>query len=560
MLGFSRPPVLDKQQFVKNTIYGNLANSDAPECVHKLTLDSKQELTIDPRTVGIEPIDELQLSNIISRESYLTSFPWDSTAAPGDCIFSSRVTPVQFGIEVVQTGTSRLTSTLLSYTSQLFEYWTGDMEYRFSVVASTYHKGRLLITYDPFPTSGIGLPPSNALYSRIVDISEVKDFVIKVSYSQPTPYMVVNTLVEMCSTIFPSTNSFMNGPSTISGVSNQVLGTNGILNVYVLNPLLNPSADDTGVPEVLVYTKACDNFRFAGLRRLTNSVGTVLPNAALTLESHSLESPVEKIVTTTLSNVQDSDPFPLVWYGETFSSLRSLLKRYSYYVSYTPSIGVWGTNPVNQTYSQSWTLVRSNIPQYIGYDGSGFAGVSPNRYSPGKVTALSYIMPMFVGCRGGMRYKYGVSSFGNKQQTGVMSVSRHGYNVGTYYSALAPISNTTLVDVGMRVNSAAATTSGSTVTDLFIQPVIEVELPYYSTNRFDYVRGVVESNGDFYIDPANALFAPPQCHKVDITIPPSTNSGDNLMSLDSYVSVGEDFQLFWLLNAPPVYANTRYDD
>jgi len=557
VLGFSRPPVLDKQVFVKNQVYGNMANVDAPECLHKLTLDSKQELTIDPRTVGIEPIDELQISNIISRSSYLTQFQWSPSDAPGDLIWSTRVTPMQVGIENVSTGSTRFTPTLLSYVSQLFNWWTGDIEYSFSIVASNYHKGRLLIVYDPSPPNVSTVPDSNSVYTRVIDISEVKDFEIRVAYSQGVPYMRVLTNRDCATAIYPTNFGQTYGGLISSTLPNSQLGSNGTLSVFVLNPLLNPSSSDTGIPSVLVSSKACDNFKFAGVRNMNEYlVGFTLPNVPILLDSHSLESPEDVIKTNTISTAADVDVYPLVWFGESFESLRSLLKRYNYYLSYYPTDSdVWGASPTLLTEASSWTMIRSNIPQYLGYDPTGFAGTGTSKYFPGRLTTLGYIMPMFVGMRGGIRYKYGLTSLGGEQQTGVMSVYRKP-DTGSYYqSNLVSVSASGVVNPSIRNFEVPQSSSGAIVTNLVIQPVAEVELPYYSPSRFSYIRGCVPGPSDTFparVDPSRDKYSGyySDSHAVNITVPASGTLANRSLALDAYVGVGEDFQLFWLLSAP----------
>lgn len=564
MFGFSRPPVLENQKFVKNLVYGNVANSDAPECVHKLTLDSKQELTIDPRTVGIEPIDELQIMNAISRESFMAKFDWSPASSAGTLIWSARVTPMQVAIQNVSAASTRFTPTLLSYVSQLFEWWTGDIEYSFSVVASNYHKGRLLIVYDPSPPGVATVPDSNSVYSRVVDISEVKDFTIRVAYSQGSPYMRVLTNTECASIIWPTFGGQTYGVGMLtSGIPNEQIGSNGTISVYVLNPLLNPSASDTGIPTVLVKSKACENFRFAGVRNLSEAkIGTVLPNVPIVaLQSQSLESPDTVISTKTVSTEQDVDKNPLVWFGETFSSLRPLLKRYNYNISYYPTNSAnWdtvATTTLAEVYV--WEVDKSNIPQYIGYDAIGFSGTGTNKKFPGRMTTLSYIMPMFVGMRGGIRYKYAFTSFWDSPATVPMTVSRNPDHQVTYESTLNIVSTSGALNPALRNSNAPQISSGASVTRTDVQPVTEIELPYYSNSRFSYIRGYVLNSGQTSIDPSVSVYGKSQGHTISCCLPYQKTASANGSSLaracaiDSYVSVGEDFQLFWLLSAPPTY-------
>ena len=67
--GYSRPPVISDIQLYKPNPTGNLANTDAADAVNRLTLDSKQELTVDSRTVGLDGTDHMDIKSIVTRES-----------------------------------------------------------------------------------------------------------------------------------------------------------------------------------------------------------------------------------------------------------------------------------------------------------------------------------------------------------------------------------------------------------------------------------------------------------------------------------------------------------
>lgn len=551
VFGFSRPVNLDKQSYIKNLSCGNISNVDSPECVHKLTLDSKQEITIDPRTAGIEPVDELQLSTILKRDSYLTQFQWGAVDSTGDLLWSSRVNPVQYAVNDYDSGlASCVTPTILAYCSQLFEYWTGDMEYTFSVVASTYHKGRLLVVYDPSPPTTNAMPDSNSVYSRIIDISEIKDFTVRIGYSQAQPYQIIRSFKSMLDTCGIGNAGLNYGPGILTGgISNANLGSNGTISVFVLNPLLNPSASDTGTPSVLVRTKACDNFRFAGVSTLgVEANGSVLPiSPPLLLESHSLTTVEPVLETETIAMIQDVDPYPLVWFGETFTSLRALLKRYNYFISYNgANSAIWGVTPSVPANISCWVITKTNMPNYIGYDPLGYSKIGLNSYFPGRLTTLTYIMPMYLGWRGGIRHKYRCTG----GATGLSAVVRspNDETLPNYESELNSIG---LINNASSVLTTAATvqtSSGGSLASPGISPIIEVEIPYYAPDRFTYCHGIAGYSLN-PAAPATALGAT-QRHLVSNNVPASASVN---LTMEDYVSVGEDFQLLWLLSAPPVY-------
>jgi hypothetical protein len=100
MFGYSRPIVLADILPYKPTYVGNLANTNVPDTSQKLTLDAKQELTIDPRVVGLSSVDELSIKSIATREAYLTTFNW-AVGAPIEGLLWNAEVLQSYGIRIL---------------------------------------------------------------------------------------------------------------------------------------------------------------------------------------------------------------------------------------------------------------------------------------------------------------------------------------------------------------------------------------------------------------------------------------------------------------------------
>jgi len=79
---------------------GGLANVNTPDAVNKLSLDIKQEVTVDPSVVGVSSADEMSIVGLAKRQSYYTTFPWQTggnpSAGPGTKLFQTQVMPTVF--------------------------------------------------------------------------------------------------------------------------------------------------------------------------------------------------------------------------------------------------------------------------------------------------------------------------------------------------------------------------------------------------------------------------------------------------------------------------------
>ncbi|APG78607.1 hypothetical protein 2 [Beihai paphia shell virus 2] len=248
IFGYSRPAVLSDIMPYKPTFVGNLANTNMPDSVQRLTLDSKQEVTIDPRTVGLGAADELAITPLACRESYVSSFPWTIAANSEQLLWNSEVTPMMWSENPITTP-SEIHMTPSCWVSLPFKHWRGSMEFRFQIVASQYHKGRLKIVWDPY------YPATNEYvtnYTWILDLAEEKDCTVKIGWGNQLGYC------------FSDTPGVASPPHSTTAIVSPPQGSaNGILSVYVVNELTVPNSITDNDIEINVFTKMCDDFEVA---------------------------------------------------------------------------------------------------------------------------------------------------------------------------------------------------------------------------------------------------------------------------------------------------------
>jgi hypothetical protein len=262
MFGYSRPvQQTEGISEYRPGLTGSMALTNIPDNVNKLALDVKQETTVDSRTVGLDGTDEMNIKSIVSRESYLTKFTWtendytNSGDLPDNLLFSIAVSPILFDIESAAAPVnSWLHFTPSGYVGNLFESWHGSMRFRFQIVASKFHRGRLRFVYEPTAAPpGQVFDEYNVNYTRIVDISEERDVVINVGHGQDKYWLKA---------AYPS---FL--PFSTTAASFPIYpadGLNGTLSVYVVNDLESPdpSLESLQDVEINVFTACGDDFEF----------------------------------------------------------------------------------------------------------------------------------------------------------------------------------------------------------------------------------------------------------------------------------------------------------
>lgn len=260
IFGYSRPrAVPDQLALVRQ--FGELAVTNFPDTSLSLALDSKKEVTIDPRVVGLAPIDEMSFLSIATREAYVGRFVWSESNATSDHLWSQAITP--FAGMVDNDGDFHIAP--MAMVALPFEFWKGSMEVRLQVVCSAYHRGRLRIAWDP---DYVADPNTfNVNYSTMLDISESTEITMRIGWGQSYDYLRTGLLA-----------NGINASGTAPPFFARPTFANGHLQVFVVNPLTSPSTAITDI-EINVFMKACEDFEVASPTTINLSKVKVLENA-----------------------------------------------------------------------------------------------------------------------------------------------------------------------------------------------------------------------------------------------------------------------------------------
>lgn len=517
LFGYSRPVIIEDTTPVRRYVLGNLANTDRRDPCTKLTVDSKQELSVDPAIVGVDVEDELVIKHIASVESYVTQFNMPTTAAAGAVLWNARVSPVH--PVFVDT---YVYNPACTFAVTPFKYWRGKMKYRFQIVASAYHKGRLLISYDPNFSSKLN---TNLQYSKIVDLADERDFTIEVCWTQPVSFLAVPSLL--------TNSNFQVAPYAVESGSH-----NGVITVSVMNELTTPNSSVNNDIAINVFVSAGDDFQVAvpvdvykGYSYL-RPVG-VLPQAG-DVEGMSDTGPEENAPISMDTKECVGEPLKLdntldVFFGEEISSFRQLLKRYTLHSVY-PLFGV----------DNSLTNISEfDFPVYRGFGPDARHVVTgPVNANIVNTTLINYLTPAFYAYRGGMRSKYLLVNGGTSPS--MLKVTRNegpslAYAVGT----IVPTNTNAATFSSTYLSPIPDGSLGCEETVTSIQPSVEVEFPFYSPQRFFLARGFSRTSNNGF----NRLR-----HIISVLLSPY---GTSRPYLERHVAVAEDFSLTLFQGQPP---------
>jgi hypothetical protein len=545
IFGYSRPAVLDDIVPYRPTYVGNLANTNIPDSTTKLALDCKQEVTIDPRTMGLGATDEMTICSISTRESYLTSFTWGVAAIPETSIWVSQVTPMLWA-ENTNLGNTELHLPACAFATLPFKHWRGSMRFRFQVVSSNFHKGRLAIMYDPASASSFQYE-YNTNYTRVIDIAEEKDFTVEIGWGSSYPYLECQipgatgvTLPYSNALLAPVLDNFCNG----------------YLSVRVLNELTVPNSTVDNDVQINVFVSTGDDFEVfnptdEGLRAMTyfpdptlegQGEITFLDPQASVEEVTDLDNAPEASKPMQENNNEEMaatldlrDGMSSICFGERIVSMRQCLKRYQLSTAYS--------------LSGSRSLFKRVINDFFGYRGYSPTGIhstsTADPYNYYFTDLLHYLTPAYVARRGAIRKKFlyngqGQSSGGTRVETDqmYMSVTRVPTDQSYQEGYVSQPTTTTIESAPYDlIQNESPSWPGSHVTIVNVNPALEVEFPYQQNRRFLFARSNITSDTDG--------------QGMEVTANVFNVSG--YVSIREYTSVGEDFQLSFFMGAPIMY-------
>jgi hypothetical protein len=548
IFGYSRPVELAPIVPYKPTLIGNLCNTNVSDTSQKLTLDVKQELTIDPRVMGLGDSDEMDILSVAMRESWLTSFAWPLGEPIETPLWHCEVSPVLWN-EL----NSEIHMPACCFAAMPFRRWKGTMKYRFQFVASAFHKGRIKIVYEPFyPTTN----EYNTNYLRVVDLAKERDFTVSIGWG--SELALLNHRQPGQDTVPYTDGTPLFAPPTSFA--------NGVISVYVVNELTAPTDDSANGIEVNVFVSVGEDFEVydPDSAYIENYVffdpdtpPTILaqsqvqaepfepqsgeevmnqPDSDLTkAESEPIKSDVNQTLATqlpTASHLVD------VYYGDPIASFRQCLKRYTLHTVITP--------PDSTASATLITLKNSNFPYYRGNCPGAVDTSAVGGYNYCKATLMNYVTAAYTCRRGGIRRKYVRVNGFNDVKSQIMMVTRVANLFGGGYSITntsVPVQNNSNSNARHRFYSVALphTWDGTFATVVDQNPVCEVEIPYYFNVRFSPGK-----QANWTSDTTTFR----KYHRVD-TIVEAKN--DDPVALFCFVAAGEDFNLGFFTGAPVMY-------
>lgn len=538
LFGYTNVPVIEDTMPFRNEPFPKLASTEIGYPIDKLTLDSKNELSIDPRIMGLSsPVDEMSMQYIAMKESYLTTASWTNADTSDQILFYSRVNPRIYDSDGATE--AKVYMTPMGWVANLFDNWRGDLIFKFVIVCSKYHKGRLRISFDPtgYNARNIGnqTNTANVVHTAIIDIGETTDVEFRIPYQQATQFLATRSSYAHADegwavrTAVPATYPY------------DPYYDNGLITLRVLNILTAPTA--TTSVDVLIYVRAAENIEFAN----PTNVDTLNRASYFIAQSDEIPDNSKTSNITLGKNELAADNQYKVHFGENVRSLRQLLRRSEYHSTQLFNIASVSSSQVKQIYKYF-----QRYPPCFGFDPDGqesgvgliAGGSKPINFC--KFTYLNYVLPAYIGYRGSVNWTFNLITAENvcnemRVYRDNITGANSSYTTNNYATNQA--SETAQQMMASRDSGAC----GQAITNCLTNAGLNVQLPNYTPFKFQSTnptRGTVPSIVDGSIRDGSVFQS---------MFKTNTNAAAYQVLLNNYVSAGTDFTVMFFLNVPTIY-------
>lgn len=389
LFGYTNPPNIEPVGPVRNVPFHGLASSELSTPIDKLSLDPKNEVTVDPASCGADGTDPLAFENFLCHESWIATTTWSNagTYPPETNLLAACVSPVY---SFPTTGVSQTIyhNTPLGFAGDFFDKWRGTIVYRFKFIKSRYHTGRVAITWDPEYSGATYVSDQTVLFTRIVDITTEDEVEIEVPYKSISPWLSTTSNDASIST------------ATAGTVTYNAQGFNGVLRMRVLNVLTGPDA--TPVVPILVFTRAGRDFRYNVPHDFPNDLHYGVVQSGEEVITGAPPDPASQMAALTI--------------GEQVASLRPLLMRtHMYRRQFVAAAGTLTTYRTSSGSRMNFMFLP-RLPSLSGYRflpapvsmdfSRGILTTGAKEYNYVHNSPLNVLAPCFVGQRGSVNYHF----------------------------------------------------------------------------------------------------------------------------------------------------------
>jgi hypothetical protein len=510
IFGWSKPTAGDsipKMQVVNNPGHSTV---DGDSDVRPLGASIKNSV-IPLKGIAGTKYDEMDFAFWFSKYAWFKTVTWTTAHARGTQFVDAGVGPYN-----QYTLGGYINHQPLSFICSMFQQWRGSIKYKFKIVKTEFHSGRLSVCYWPGDETGTNrnLQYSNYVNRTIIDIRNTTEFEITIPFVCRDPWSIYDYT--------------------------------GNISIYVIEPLVAPSTVSSSVS---ILCEVCGGDDFEVAIPETFAFNTVMPGVPQSgIDPKYFAEPqsgIDTEITKQLGNtVVKSDPiiFSAISVGEKITSFRALLKRYNPVVPNSRIVA--STAKLDST-------VISIVPDFLPI----IANTPPTYHINSDI--LTNIAVCYAIWGGGIRIKDVISRtlLTGNTSTNISTSRMVTVNVQNY-----PTAGTT-VDAMFTAASAVGTPGGATVyQDMAVNNTITVEMPQYTSTLKRAVQDLIGTQATVPSD-YSKMYTNSSTQKIltvsapQVLTTPAATAAYDVHNI--FRAMADDGNLSCFISIPPIVAATN---
>lgn len=408
---FDRPMAAAEPMIMTDKAQHDLAYGKGPTYGARLALDP---LSSTRQERDLESGNIMDLKYLLTEENTLHStFTWASTADFGDLLWKVPVTPMHCDFSLFEGGNGAVFNCdRMAFSAAGYQYWNGDIDYTFKVIANGFMAGQIMIVwvpglYDP----NLTLEQAQSSYQYKIDMTNLST----TEHTITVPYQAVTEVIENPTNWQIVTQNYAGLPLSNNSKDPQVYN-NGTLCVFVTqklvtNPNLSPNLAINVWRKGSAAKEGGNPFRLFVPRQIPyiTVFGNTLepaPTLVAAQTQSASESPEgEQPQAVTLVDAVCVSPMGSEYFNEDFMDLKTACRRMSTFSYSTagelaPSVPekpafMWFAHPVRPHFANMFSLAEVEyFPQSSIYP-----------------TWLGWYSLLYQYWRGSMIYDYKVNFF-----------------------------------------------------------------------------------------------------------------------------------------------------
>lgn len=507
----------------------------------KLTVSKDANIKASPAFYNITDIDEMNIKYLCKKECIYRVLDLPLSTPINNRILAIKCRPTQYVTGVSSDGI-KIFSTPMTYIGNLFKYWRGNVIYKFEFVKTKYHKGRIRMTYDPILGSvPSGVDDANVRVTEIIDLELTDSFEFEVPFVSSFAWLRIPGLM----------STMENFTTTTVGDYNPDQGFEvGTLQLSLETVITAPGVSDPLC--ILVSCRGADNIEFAQPVQLPEQIvlrgqSSVTPVGFRAEDESQVESQMGDVDLGAIVSESEEDGYM----GESVTSLYQLCTRMNYFRNFCASVNI---------VADKMTIIQMNqsvVPWFRGWYNSGDYNpgstfkmfVTPYYIEYVKLIPMTYLMPCFVGQRGGITwYTKPVLFPGNVNYMGAYRTSTN-----------ANLINTSPYDYTQKWQAATAvtdwsmknTTQGESLAADVVEPYFKITSPNYNHVKFYFNYPYSRDKDEAYWTHRGLGYV--------ITYFPEKDYGDNaVVMFEQHVAASSDWKLLYFVDCPPLIRLSTY--